>query len=218
MNRSAPFLPSHKQIQGATLIEVMISVFLLTFGVLGLMAAQIRSVAGVNEAESRTTISQAAETLAEAMQINTSILKEGSLAVRRYNNYTNIASSGKTIDFSNTDLPAPLWGADASAWDNATATAPVNAITKATVAQSHLSLFEHMLKQTPNAQTIQYSICEDNSNPPAPPTVDATTGTVNWQCNGGGNNQTAIKVVWSTRPANETAAPIYHSYQLQIAR
>ena len=53
---------------GATILEVMISVLLLTFGVLALMAAQLRSVASLSEAENRSIVSQAAEALAEGMQ------------------------------------------------------------------------------------------------------------------------------------------------------
>ena len=37
--------------RGSTLLEVIVSVFLLTFGILALMAAQLRSVSSVSEAE-----------------------------------------------------------------------------------------------------------------------------------------------------------------------
>lgn len=61
---------SKSKVQGSTIIEVMVSVFLLTFGILALLMAQIRSVAGIGEAENRTLIAQAAESLAEGMQAN----------------------------------------------------------------------------------------------------------------------------------------------------
>ena len=47
--------------RGSTLLEVIVSVFLLTFGILALMAAQLRSVSSVSEAENRTIVAQAAE-------------------------------------------------------------------------------------------------------------------------------------------------------------
>lgn len=62
--------PNPKHIQGSTLLEVMVSVLILAFGILALMLTQIRSVAGIAYAENQTLVAQAAEALAEGMQAN----------------------------------------------------------------------------------------------------------------------------------------------------
>ncbi|UOP05170.1 type IV pilus modification protein PilV [Conchiformibius kuhniae] len=197
--------------QGATLIEVMVSVFLLTFGVLGLMAAQIRSVSSISEAESRSTIAQAAENLAEAMQANPQIVKSGTRAVRNYTHYLNAGNTAKELDL-NADpgqIPNPLWGT----WD-APAKETQSGITKENLAASHIALFEYMLRQTPNAQTLSYVVCTDNPVP-SEPTVNGTT--VNFNCSNRGS--TVIKVAWTNRPADAKSQtePVYYSYQLQLA-
>ena len=56
--------------RGSTLVEVIVAVILLTLGVLALMATQLRAVTGISEAETRTIISQSAESLADSMLMN----------------------------------------------------------------------------------------------------------------------------------------------------
>ena len=49
-----PAFAKKKNIQGSTLVEVIVSVILLTLGLLALMATQLRSVSGLTEAENRS--------------------------------------------------------------------------------------------------------------------------------------------------------------------
>ena len=202
-------------LSGATLIEVMVSVFLLTFGVLALMAAQIRSVGGIGEAESRSTIAQATETLAEGMLANPSVIDINKRAVRRYPNYTTTRRNTQTVDLSNVGtLPNPLWG---TTWEDISPQTQSN-ISKQALADSQVSLFEHMLRQTPNAQTIQYVICEDSAQPPRAPTHDANGNIRNANCAAANatDSNTVIKVVWTTRPAKAGARVPVYTYQLQV--
>lgn len=204
---------SFRQQRGTTLIEVIVSVFLLTFGVLGLMAAQIRSVASISEAESRSTVSQAAEMLAESMLSNPEVIKVGDYAVRRYTNYTSNHDI-KTVDMSaENTLPTPLWGTD---WSSSSAQS-VDAISKKTLAQKQIEMFEYILRQTPNADSIQYVVCEESNYPPRQAELNAS-GTLQPNCSAAGssNSSTVIKVVWTTRPAKEGEKPNAYSYLLQV--
>ncbi|WP_304333791.1 type IV pilus modification protein PilV [Conchiformibius steedae] len=207
----AVFFPTQTRQRGSTLIEVMVSVFLLTFGVLGLMAAQIRSVGSISEAESRSTIAQAAENLAEAMQTNPQIVKSGTRAVRGYKHYLSASNTAKELDLSADPgtIPNPLWGT----WD-AAAKETKNNISKEALAAAQIQLFEYMLKQTPNAQTLSYIICTDSATPNEP---TISSGSVNFNCRNSGS--TVIKVAWTNRPADakSQSEPVYYSYQLQLA-
>lgn len=213
MRKSDYSLP--QQQQGSTLVEVLVSVFLLTFGVLGLMAAQLRSVASISEAENRNAVALAAENLADGMQLNPSVQRiatnNGVNVIRRYPNYLNQTTPVK-IDASNPNahpLPAPLSGAGDSASN----------ISKAAVAQNQLAVFRHGLSQLPNTLDVQYVICLDNTN--GEPTYDAATGTMRPNCNiaGGATDKTIIKVLWAVRSDNDpTKAPVIFTYKLHVAQ
>ncbi|MDO5356578.1 MAG: type IV pilus modification protein PilV [Conchiformibius sp.] len=214
MNRVS-FRPTHsfrQQVCGATIMEVIVSVFLLTFGVLGLMAAQIRSVASIGEAESRSTVSQAAETLSEGMLANPNVTLVNERAVRRYPQYTK-SNAAQTVDMNaNNTLPNPIWG---GSW-NSTATATRPNISKQDLANQQIAMFEYLLRQTPNAETIQYVICEENSYPPKQAELDAS-GRLKTNCSAGAfGNNTVIKVVWTTRPAKQGETGNAYSYLLQV--
>ena len=56
--------------QGMTLLEVLVSIIILTLGVLALLATQLKTVSGVREAEQQTIVAQAAQNLIEGMLIN----------------------------------------------------------------------------------------------------------------------------------------------------
>ena len=60
---------THAQ-QGMTLLEVLVSIIILTLGVLALLATQLKTVSGVREAEQQTIVAQAAQNLTEGMLIN----------------------------------------------------------------------------------------------------------------------------------------------------
>ena len=56
--------------QGMTLIEVLISMFVLAIGILALLSVQLRAVSSVREGETQTIVSQITQNLIEGMLIN----------------------------------------------------------------------------------------------------------------------------------------------------
>lgn len=189
------FLVNKQKIQGATIIEVMISVFLLTFGILALMLAQVRSVAGVGEAENRTLIAQAAEALAEGMQVNPTVTVPSGTnkIVLKYNNYINAGKAVSNKSFTNLDA--------------------ITDSSKKELAQKQLDNFEAALSQVPEVAHMYYIVCEDGANPVAP-TLSAA-GAFDGKCTASGAGSGAvIKVAWrmkntASNDANETSEFTY---------
>ena len=195
--------------RGATILEVMISVLLLTFGVLALMAAQLRSVASLSEAENRSIVSQAAEALAEGMQANSSLEKVGNSYGRTYTAYYGRPASVITIgdDSQKATVQNGLSG---------------TGLTKKQVADQHIAEFQYVLKtQLTNVNTLGYVICRDKAKPEAA-TYD--NGQFKDNCAPAKNDTDThvIKVVWrmgngkndSSNDNNTTA----YSYMLKVGR
>ena len=193
---------------GATILEVMISVLLLTFGVLALMAAQLRSVASLSEAENRSIVSQAAEALAEGMQANSSLEKKGTYG-RTYTAYYGGSTSVMTVgdDSQKATVQRGLSGPG---------------LTKKQVADQHIDEFEYVLKtQLTNVNTLGYVICRDKAEPKAA-TYD--NGQFEGHCTPANDDTDThvIKVVWrmgngkndSSNDNNTTA----YSYMLEVGR
>lgn len=59
-----------KKQMGFSLIEILVSVFLVGFALLALVAMQIKTHAGVREAENLTIVAMAVDSLAEGMRAN----------------------------------------------------------------------------------------------------------------------------------------------------
>nr|WP_281174483.1 type IV pilus modification protein PilV [Stenoxybacter acetivorans] len=79
--------------KGSTLIEVMISIFVLSFGVLVLMVAQLRGVSSVQEAGNQTVVAQAAQNLMESMLTNPVLIaptNDATVAAKDYSFYENL--------------------------------------------------------------------------------------------------------------------------------
>lgn len=190
--------PTHQvmrkqSMQGATLVEVLVSVFLLTFGILGLMAAQLRSVAAVGESENRSIAAQAAENLAEAMQANPRITS----SARDYSDYFQ-------SNMTEAKLAATCENTPSSISDDSKKPCAVgkNGITKKELAEVHLGEFEYILQQMPNAVSVKYAVCLDD-----PASVKAATMS-NANCVGTG--VPVIKVAWETlvdQSASEEGVP-----------
>ncbi|MDK4625178.1 type IV pilus modification protein PilV [Kingella kingae] len=174
--------------KGATLLEVMISVLLLTFGILALMAAQLRSVASISEAENRSIVSQAAEALAEGMQMNAVLTKNGTTYRRRYSNY--VPKSKPLYPGSAVIAPTFLNGTN---------------ITKAELAAQHLAEFEYVLStQLPNVSVLAYAICLDKPDATPPVLGDGGALTDNCAPNNNEHNTNMIKIAWRMGNANGT--------------
>lgn len=177
---------AHKQsVQGATLVEVLVSVFLLTFGILGLMAAQLNSVAAVSESENHAIAAQAAENLAEAMQTNPNIEADSK---RKYTEYLttewiDVAPEISSCDSSSTEKEAcSLVGH--------------KDISKAELAAAQLGEFQFVLRQMPNTVDLKYAVCFDSVTDLPNQAKEPDLGDA--KCSSSGTGQPVIKVIWSS--------------------
>ncbi|MFD1244813.1 type IV pilus modification protein PilV [Paralysiella testudinis] len=137
--------------QGATLIEAMVAIFVLAFGVLALMVAQLRSVSSVQEAENQTLVAQAAQTLMEGMLVNPTLeVSASGVTSRDYAAYakgdvlTYCAAGGAASGVANT-YPERT------------------AINKSTLAQQQLCRFSSDLQnKLPNRTSLAAQVCKGN--------------------------------------------------------
>ncbi len=67
----------NKKQKGFTLIEILVSVTILTIGLLGILAMHLRSYTSVREAEMMGLASSLTESLAEAMRTNSTLVDSG---------------------------------------------------------------------------------------------------------------------------------------------
>ncbi|MBR7002741.1 MAG: type IV pilus modification protein PilV [Neisseriaceae bacterium] len=75
--------------QGSTLIEILVSMFILALGLMALIAMQTRTSIGIKEAENQTIIAQATENLAENMMTNPYLDSATAAQPRSYGVYTS---------------------------------------------------------------------------------------------------------------------------------
>lgn len=192
-----------QKMYGATIIEVMISVFLLAFGILALMLAQIRSVSSITEAENRTLVAQAAEALAEGMQINPTLSTDSNqLVTIKYDEYTN----------HRTKKTGPVSNQTVKSLGNTT-------LTKEELATLQINNFIAALNQIPDVYEMHYAICPGENNL-AEPTMAPTGGSFNANC--APNNTTepgaVIKVAWQMQNSNNRNSneKMTYTYMLKV--
>lgn len=164
------YLQPLRSIRGSTLLEVMVSVFIMAFGIMALMLAQIKSVSNVREAEMQTRVAQAVQNLASDMlgnpdAFNTISASSTSDAVKL--KYTSYNTSEKDVTpssgFGNVGLCATDALSDAG-----------------NMKTCNLENFEKQLQNAlPNATGIKYAIATAG---------DTTTITVKWTEAGGSND------------------------------
>lgn len=163
---------------GITLIEVLISMFVLAIGVLALLAVQLRSVNGVREAETQTIVSQITQNLIEGMLVNPTLTPDtddtGAETGSFRKSYTAYAGSGKVTETGNS-MPA----------SNTT-------VSQAALAEAQIAQFRNDLAAALPERDIWFSICRDASG--AAPTYE--NGNVNYHCDDNANGNTVIKVLW----------------------
>lgn len=152
---------------GMTLIEVLISMFVLAVGVLALLAVQLRAVSGVREGESQTIVSQITQNLIEGMLVNpilsVSTTQNGKMD-KSYRHYHVGSSTTTTGAYKDEMSKQELANAQIASFSNALTTA------------------------LPDAQ-VHFAICRDNSG-----TEPTYKGSFNAQCSGSGD--TVVKVLW----------------------
>ncbi|OAM22311.1 hypothetical protein A7P89_05895 [Eikenella corrodens] len=153
--------------QGSTLLEVLISVFIMAFGIMALMLAQLKSVGNVREAEMQTRVAQAVQNLSAGMLSNPDVITNlGSAsninAKLQYSNY-------KTSSWVNVDSNPPSANMICGS-GSANSTVKNNEFTTCII-----NAFVNELKiALPNASNIAYKI---DSTSGATPT---TTISVKW--------------------------------------
>ena len=197
-----PTFAKKKNIQGSTLVEVIVSVILLTLGLLALMATQLRSVSGLTEAENKSLVSQSTEALAESMLMNGTLVKTSS--GNYYHSYASYL----------TQSPVPITG-------NITPFSPTTntEYTKASIADEYKKQFESELYENlikPESSTVSsviYTICLDKEKPEQP-TLDSSGKNMITNCQSGGA-YTTIKVVWRSESTKDRFND--YSYVLRVA-
>ena len=80
--------------QGSTLIEIMVSMFILALGLMALLAMQTRTSAAIKEAENQTIIAQATENLAENMMAYPVLGLSSGQTLRNYTAYNKDIKCG----------------------------------------------------------------------------------------------------------------------------
>ncbi len=197
-----PAFAKKKNIQGSTLVEVIVSVILLTLGLLALMATQLRSVSGLTEAENKSLVSQSTEALAESMLMNGTLVKTSS--GNYYHSYASYL----------TQSPVPITG-------NITPFSPTTntEYTKASIAdeykkQFESELYENLIKpESSSVSSVIYTICLDKEKPEQP-TLDSSGKNMITNCQSGGA-YTTIKVVWRSESTKDRFND--YSYVLRVA-
>lgn len=82
------YYKSSKHQSGSTLIEVLVSMFIILIGLMGLLAMQVRTSATIKEAEYNSIIAQATQNLAESMMTNPLLVFNNPRTEKDYSGYT----------------------------------------------------------------------------------------------------------------------------------
>ncbi|MBR6876471.1 MAG: type IV pilus modification protein PilV [Neisseriaceae bacterium] len=189
-----------RYIQGATLVEVMVSVFVLTFGILALMLTQIRSVASIAQAENQTLIAQAAEALAEGMQVNPKLEFTGGVG----------SKSVLTVKYTNYDKGK----VEIKGGAKFKKLSDLKGNGKEDLAKLQLGNFEAALQQLPDIEQIHYRICQDKETPDEP---EMTAAGFKDNCAAGGFvNGAVIKVGWVMANASKQGEKTTFTYMLKV--
>lgn len=178
---------------GMTLVEVLISMFVLAIGVLALLSVQLRAVSGVREAESQTIVSQITQNMIENMLINPKFVQSapaktnaaghiGKQEIKKSYNHYLVNSTSMTISGAYKD-----------------------SMNKDELAAAQISEFDRSLKSVLGTTTKYFfAICRDSSG-------NAPTYTSNsFHANCDNNGDTLIKVLWLA-DAEEKAASALNS-------
>lgn len=189
--------PAARQ-HGMTIIEVLVSMLILGLGVLVLLATQLRTAAGVQEAEQQTIVSQEVQNLIEGMLANPTLSADTASGSKgwtkkSYAAYINRENPSGTISANSTSM------------------------SKQALADVQINEFRQALdNRLPNTNASS-TICIDSSG--AAPTA---SGTIKWNCDENGAT-TMVKVIWQVTTDNNNASGItmngdraVYTYQARI--
>lgn len=207
------------QQQGSTLLEILVSVFVLGFGLLALVSMQMKTVMVSREAENQTIVAQATDSLIESMLMNPNLNMDASSTDKiMYRNFEEYRANMDGMDSSCNN-------------DEALSTAATSGLSKKQLAEAHLCTFAKRVSQIPNTGKVYWNICmETPALAAAKPELDASTPP-KVKCTGGANaTSTVFKVVWeqeledseryqnSGLTLNAAGTAVLYSYQAPISR
>ncbi len=157
---------------GMTIIEVLVSMLILGLGVLVLLATQLRTAAGVREAEQQTIVSQEVQNLIEGMLANPILSADTSSEAKgwtkkSYTAYINRSNPSGTISAGKSPM------------------------SKQALADAQINEFRQALSERMPNTHINSTICLDSSA--MAPTASGTA--INWNCDNSGAT-TMVKVIW----------------------
>ncbi|MDO4640197.1 MAG: type IV pilus modification protein PilV [Neisseria sp.] len=181
--------------QGSTLIEVLVSMLMLGLGVLVLLATQLKTVAGVREAENQTIVAQATQNLIEGMLANPK-LKLTKL---------NTANISGGIEWNSKNYDIYSGNINSVNPDSCTGLTSKNDLNKTNLALEQMCDFRKALKTNLPDATFHINICRDSSN--QKPTV-SSGGNVDWHCVATTKDTpyTVVKILWQMDTENEENA------------
>ena len=203
--------------QGSTLLEILVSVFVLGFGLLALVTMQMKTVMTTREAENQTIVAQAADSLIESMLLNPNLRLETlpggeKIMYRGFDDYRN-SMSGLT---------------SACIDDGLLISAASTGLTKNQLAKAHLCTFVKRISQIPNTGRVYWDVClEDPTSSVNKPELNGTAV----KCNGSATStSTVLKVIWeqeiednsryvnSGLTLNTAGTAVLYSYQAPISQ
>ena len=212
MNELRKFNHSQK---GSTLLEILVSVFVLGFGLLALVTMQMKTVMTAREAENQTIVAQATDSLIESMLMNPHLKLD--------------TSSGEKVFYRQFDDYRGLNYLDAGCDEADVLSSPTSTgLTKKQLAEAHACTFVKRINQIPNAGKVYWDVClEDASSSVEKPVLES--GAV--KCNGSSTStSTVLKVIWeqeiedgsrysgSGLTLNSEGTAILYSYQAPISQ
>ncbi|AUZ04339.1 putative pilus assembly protein PilV [Vitreoscilla sp. C1] len=219
-NHHYPF--SHRQ-HGSTLLEILVSVFVLGFGLLALVSMQLKTVTSAREAENQTIIAHAGDSFVEAMMMNParSLVEKNNEALalqRDFGAYVDLTDGSITKNCTD-DSALSLTG---------TAGTSTSGVNKEAVAKAHVCSFVKRINQIPSSGKVSWNICQEQSDSIA--TAPSFTGTGDDKkiaCGGAGTNF-VLKVIWEQELEdaeqykntdiilNEDNTAVLYTYQVPI--
>ena len=207
--------------QGSTLLEVLVSVFVLGFGLLALVTMQMKTVMTTREAENQTIVAQAADSLIESMLMNpklklTTLTGGEKMMYRQFDNYRN------------------LNGLDSGCAEDAKLVSAASAgLTKEELAKAHACTFVKRISQIPNTGKVYWNVCmEDPGKAVNKPVLNGSGATAKVECTDDPVTSTSavLKVIWeqevedasryasSGLTLNAAGTAVLYSYQAPISQ
>ena len=190
-----------KRQKGFALIEVLVSMILLAIGIIALLSTQIRSVAGVREAEGQTIVANAAQNLIEGMLANPVV------------NPPAAGTEWKTKSYASYETPRTEASID-NACDAMITDGDI--FNKNNLSALQICQFQQTLSNNLQDARAEFRICRDSGGNSLEVSRNAD-GSVRWPaCNGTGD--TLIQVVWQAQPDKEGSladSPLY-TFQARV--